>query len=93
MIATIKRNWAEIKRLMELSQSTEYGWEKYSQCISNGLSNNVLTKKGCGTFIFFVEHLPEYAKLTNEYLKFAKNMNQEQIDFISENRDFLLTIK
>jgi hypothetical protein len=92
MIATIKRNWQEIKRVMVLSQTTQYNWVIYSQCISNGLSNNVLTKEGCGTFIYFVEHLPEYARVSNEYLKFTK-MPQEQIDFISENREFLLTIK
>ena len=93
MIPTIKRNWEEIKRMMTLSQHTEYGWLKYSQCISNGLSNSVLTTKGCGTFIHFVENLPDYAKLSNEYLKFAKKMTDEQIDFISKNRDFLITIK
>ena len=92
MIATIKRNWAEIKRVMILSKTTQYDWLRYSQCISNGFSNNVLTKSGCGTYIHFVEQLPNYARLSNDYLKFAKNMTQEQIDFISENRDFLLTI-
>ena len=93
MIATIKRNWKEIKRLMVLSQKSHYDWFTYSQKISNGLSNNLLTKRGCGNVIFFVERLNQYALLPNEYLKFAKNMSDEEIDFISENRDFLKTIK
>ena len=93
MIRTIKKNWEEIKRVMILSQSTPYGWVKYSQIISNGLSNNVLTTAGCGKYIFFVEHLPEYATLSDEFLKFAKLMDDELIKFINENRTFLLTIK
>lgn len=93
MIATIKRNWKEIKRLMVLSQKSHYDWFTYSQRISNGLSNNVLTKKGCGNVIFFVERLNQYALLPNEYLKVAKNMSDEEIDFIDNNRTFLKTIK
>ena len=61
MIATIKRNWKEIKRLMILSQKSHYDWFTYSQKISNGLSNNLLTKRGCGNVIFFVERLNQYA--------------------------------
>ena len=40
MIAIVARNWAEIKRAMELSQETDYTWLEYAQRISNGLSNN-----------------------------------------------------
>lgn len=93
MIATIKRNWTEIKRQMILSQKSHYDWFTYSQKISNGLSNNVLIKRGCGDVIFFVERLNQYALLPNEYLKHAKKMSDEQIDFIDNNRDFLKMIK
>lgn len=93
MINVVKINWKEIQRVMILSQSTQYNWFDYARKISNGLSNNVLTKKGCGDVIWFVEHLPEYATTSNEYLKFANNMNDEQIKFIDENREFLLTIR
>lgn len=93
MIRIVKRNWEEIQRVMLLSQRTKYSWFEYAQKITNGLSNNSVTKRGCGDVIWFVERLNEYATLPNEYLKFAKNMTDEQIDFISENRNFLLTIK
>jgi len=93
MIAIIKRNWSEIKRVMELSQKTKYSWFEYSRQISNGLSNNVLTKSGNGSIIFFVEHLPEYAMMSNDYLKIAKNLTNDQILFIDNNREFLHTIK
>lgn len=93
MINVVKRNWKEISRLMILSQKSHYDWFNYSQKISNGLSNNTLTKRGCGEVIFFVERLNQYALLPNEYLKFAKNMSYEEIVFIDNNRNFLKTIK
>lgn len=93
MITVVKRNWKEIKRLMLLSQQSHYSWLEYSQKISNGLSNNVLTKKGSGDIIFFIERLNQYALLSRDYLKIAKNMSDEQLDFIASNRDFLKTIK
>ena len=93
MINTIKRNWSEIQRCMILSQKTKYNWLEYSAKISNGLSNNALTKIGCGDIIWFVERLNEYALLPDNYLLFAKKMTQEQVDFINDNREFLITIK
>ena len=93
MIAIVKRNWTEIKRVMELSQKTDYSWIEYAQKITNGLSNNALTTPGCGDVIWFVERLPQYANLSNEYLKYAKNMSDDQIDFIDKNRDFLKNIR
>lgn len=92
IIPTIKSNWRNIQRVMLLSQESELNWVQYSQRISNGLSNNALTKQGCGNFIWFVERLPEYAKLSDEYLTFAKKLPNDQIDFIRDNRDFLLNI-
>ena len=91
-INTIKRNWKEIQRSMILSQKTKYNWLEYSRKITNGLSNSVLTKEGCGEIIWFVERLNEYAKLPDNYLKYAKNMSEEQIEFISNNREFLKQI-
>ena len=93
MIETVKRNWGEIKRAMELSQKSDYTWMEYARKITNGLSNNVLTKRGCGDVIWFVERLNQYALLSNEYLKYAKNMSDEQIDFIDKNRNFLKNIR
>lgn len=91
-IQVIKQNWINIKRVMLLSQQTELNWLQYSQRINNGLSNNAQTKKGCGDFIWFVEKLPEYAKLSDQYLIFAVKLDKEQISFIKDNRDFLLQI-
>lgn len=92
MISTVKKNWPEIKRAMELSQTTNYTWFEYSQKINNGLSNAALTKRGCGDVIFFVQRMNEYAKLSNEYLKYAKKMSDEQINFIQKNNEFLKKI-
>lgn len=92
MITTVKRNWKEIKRVMLLSQQSHYSWLEYSQKISNGLSNNILTKRGNGDITFFVERLNQYALLSRDYLKIAKNMSDEQLDFIDNNRNFLKTI-
>lgn len=78
---------------MLLSQKTQYGWFIYSRKISNGLSNNALTKESCGDVVWFVERLNEYARLSDEYLRHASNMNDDQISFIRKNRDFLLTIE
>jgi len=78
---------------MLLSQDTELGWFLYSRKISNGLSNNASTKPGCGDVIFFVERLNEYARLSDDFLKIAKKMGDDEISFIRNNRDFLLTIK
>ena len=94
MIAIVARNWAEIKRAMELSQETDYTWLEYAQRISNGLSNNNnILKRGCGDVIWFVERLNQYALLSNEYLKYGKKMSDEQIDFIEKNREFLKKIR
>ena len=93
MVQKIKKNWHEIKKMMQISQTTDLCWVDYSQRINNGLSNNILTKNGCGGIILFVERLPEYAKLSNEYLKYASKLDDSQILFINENRDFLLSIK
>lgn len=92
IIPTIKRNWCNIQRVMLLSQKSELNWVQYSQRISNGLSNNILTKQGCEDFSWFVQRLPDYAKLSDEYLTFAKKLPNDQIDFIRDNRDFLLNI-
>ena len=89
MIATVVKNWEEIKRVMILSQTSEYNWLEYSQKITNGLSNNVLTKRGCGDVIWFVERLNEYSHLPSEYLSVAKKMTEEQIQFIEKHREFL----
>ena len=93
IMATVNRNWVEIKRVMELSQKTDYSWLEYSQKITNGLSNNALTKRGCGDVIWFVERLNKYANMSNEYLMYAKKMSAEQIDFINKNKDFLKNIR
>lgn len=92
MIATVSRNWEEIKRVMILSQDSIYNWLEYSQKISNGISNNALTKKGCGDVVWFVERLNEYSHLPNNYLRICKKMTVEQIKFIEKHRDFLNTI-
>ena len=93
MINVVKRNWKEIQRLMLISVDMDVTWLDYSSKYFTGLSNNYLTKSGCGDGIYFVQNLAEYAKLDYTYLKFAKKMSDEQITFINDNRDFLLTIK
>ena len=93
MIAVVKRNWKEIQRLMLISVERDMTWLDYSRKYFTGLSNTYLTTKGCGDGIWFVQHLAEYALLSNEYLKYAKNMSDEQIAFIEKNRDFLKNIR
>jgi len=90
---TINRNWKEIKRQMTLSLSTDMGWVKYSQIISSGLSNHVLTTSDTGQIQYFVEKLPYYARITSEELKYGCRLSDEQIIFIRTNEDFLKTIK
>jgi len=92
MINVVKRNWKEIQRLMLISLSKGMTWKEYSSRYSTGLSNSYLTKKGCGDGIWFVQHLAEYARLDNTYLKYAKKMDEDKIKFINDNRVFLLTI-
>ena len=90
---TVNRNWAEIKRAMALSLLTKKGWVWYSQHICNGLSNHVLTTSNNGQLIYFVEHLPYYAKIESDnYLRVSCGLADEQIEFIKANREFLKTI-
>jgi len=92
MIKTIRRNWKGIKKAMLDSQNTIYNWVDYSRKIKNGLSNSVLKTQGCGTYIFFVEKMPEYSRVSDEYLKAVGYLSNEQITFITENREFLKKI-
>ena len=78
---------------MQLSGTTNLGWIKYSQSILNGLPHKHNAKRGNGPLIYFIEKLPYYAKLENNYLKIACLLTDEEINFISEHRSFLKTIQ
>lgn len=92
MVNIVKRNWKEIQRLMLISVEKGMTWKEYSSKYFTGLSNNYLTKRGCGDGIWFVQHLAEYARLDDIYLKYAKKMSEDEIRFINDNRAFLLTV-
>ena len=93
-IAVITRNWESIKDSMIRSNTTRLGWVLYSRTISNGLSNNQFNKKGSGAIMSFVELLPAMALYADvNIMRIAYNLTDDQVNFISANREFLLSIK